>query len=114
MNELADAFDVFIPFYEEGDDGDSIRLALEAIAGWLGDMIDEEEFEDLTELLEDLSAPQSLRDMVDHLYEVAENGSYGEGLSAKDAEAINDLVQDIYGPLEEFLMDFAEDEEDVS
>jgi hypothetical protein len=98
---LDDAFSALQPFYDPGDDGDGVRLALNAIAGILGSKADiEVESDDgLNGVLEALEPGSELRETIDKLYKVAGEGSYGDGLTAKGANQINDLVQDIEGPL---------------
>jgi len=100
-----EAFEALQPFYDSGDDGDGVRLALDAIASVLADATrrEVEEDESLTTLLGELNAPEDLIQMVDDLYEAAEGGSYGEGMSMEDAKKVNDLVQDIHEPLREIL-----------
>jgi hypothetical protein len=98
---LDEAFGALQPFYESGDDGDGVRLALNAIAGILGDRaeIEVEEDDGLNGVLETLEADQELRDAVEELYDTAGEGAYGDGLSKKGADKINDLVRDIEEPL---------------
>jgi hypothetical protein len=102
---VEEAFEALQPFYDPGDDGDGIRLALDAIAGVLSDATEREleGDESLATLLEELKATKDLIQMVEDLYTTAEGGSYGEGMSKEDANKVNDLVQDIEEPLREFL-----------
>src|SRR5689334_18924850 len=98
---LDEAFEALQPFYDPGDDGDGVRLALNAIAGILGEktQIKVDEDDGLKGVLSVVSADQELRDAVDQLYETAGGGAYGDGLSKKAADKINDLVQEIEEPL---------------
>jgi hypothetical protein len=98
---LDDALSALQPFYDPGDDGDGVRLALNAIAGILGGKADiEVEGDDgLNGVLEALDADSELREAIDQLYKIAGGGAYGDGLTGKDANKINDLIQDIEEPL---------------
>lgn len=102
---VEEAFGALQPFYDPEDDGDGVRLSLDAIASVLADATgrDLEGDEPLSSLLEELKAPSDLQEMIDELYEAAEGGSYGEGMSKEQAEKVNSLVQDIYDPLHLFL-----------
>jgi hypothetical protein len=106
--ELDDAVAALQPFYDAGDDGYPVTLALDALAGILGETadLDVEAERGLVPLLETLSAPEDLRDDVQKLYENAEGGEYGMGLSQKQAKMVNDLVQEIVDPLVELLSGF--------
>jgi hypothetical protein len=98
---LDDARGALQPFYDPGDDGDAVRVALNAIAGILGERIEIEVAKDdsLNGVLDILDADGELRDAIAELYETAKKGAYGEGLTKKDADRINDLVEEIEGPL---------------
>jgi hypothetical protein len=100
-----DAFGALQPFYDPGDDGDGVRLSLDAVASVLADSLerDLDGDEPLSSILDDLTAPQDLRKMIDDLYEAAKGGSYGDGMSKEQTKKVNDLVQDIYEPLHDFL-----------
>lgn len=102
---VEEAFEALQPFYGPGDDGDGIRLALDAIAGVLSAATKREleADEPLTTLLEEFKAAKDLIEMVENLYATAEGGSYGDGMSREEAKKVNDLVQDIEEPLREFL-----------
>lgn len=102
---LDEAMSALQPFYDPGDDGDGVRIALNAIAGLLGERFDiaVPENDGLNHVLRSLKADQSLRATVRKLYKVAAGGAYGEGLSKKDASKVNDLVQDVVGPLFELV-----------
>lgn len=93
------------PFYDSEDDGYPISLALDALAGVLGTKadVDIEAENGLSVILEKLSAPADLQANVEKLYKTAAGGEYGSGLSKKQAQAINDLVQEVVDPLVEFI-----------
>lgn len=101
QDALDEAFEALQPFYDPGDDGDSVRLALNAIAGILGEKarVKVDADDGLKGVLSALSADEELRDAVEQLYETAGEGAYGDGLSKKGADKINDLVQEIEEPL---------------
>lgn len=98
---LDDALGALQPFYDPGDDGDAVRVALNAIAGVLGERIEIEVAKDdsLNGVLDILDAEGELREAIVELYEIAKKGAYGEGLTKKGADRINDLVEEIEGPL---------------
>jgi len=102
---LEDAFGALQPFYDPEDDGDGVRLSLDAIASLLADCTEREieGDEPLSTLLVELDAPKKLLKMVDDLYEAAQGGSYGEGMSQEQANTVNDLVEAVYDPLHRFL-----------
>jgi hypothetical protein len=104
-DSIDDAVAALQPFYHPEDDGYSISLALDALAGVLGTKagIDIEAENGLSIILEKLSAPAELLAGVEKLYENAVGGEYGSGLSKKQAHAINDLVQEVVDPLVEFI-----------
>jgi hypothetical protein len=93
------------PFYEAGEDGYPVSLALDALAGILGTNagVTVEAENGLTSLLEALNAPGDLRADVKKLYENAAGGEYGMGLSKKQAKVVNDLVEGLVEPLVEFI-----------
>jgi len=93
------------PFYDPEDDGYPISLALNALAGILGTKagMEVEAENGLSVILEKLSAPAELQSDIEKLYENAAGGEYGLGLSKKQSETINDLVQEVVDPLVEFI-----------
>src|SRR5262245_60341071 len=97
---VEEAFQALQPFYESGDDGDSVRLALDAIVSVLADAKNHEfeGDEPLLARLDALKVPSELTDMIENLYEVAEGGSYGEGMSGGAVDTVNKLVEHIEGP----------------
>src|SRR5262249_33165144 len=68
-NAVEEAFEALQPFYGPGDDGDGIRLALDAIASVLSDATKHEleGDEQLATLLEELKAADELVAMVEAL-----------------------------------------------
>ncbi|MDP1920649.1 MAG: hypothetical protein Q8L14_30680 [Myxococcales bacterium] len=88
------ALDALSPFYEEGDDGDAIRMALAALASECG-FADSDEF--ISSLAEDLGHD------VNKLSELAKGGEYGAGLTASGAKEINGIVQDVVESLREHV-----------
>jgi hypothetical protein len=102
---IDDAVAALQPFYDPGDDGYSISLALNALAGVLGTRADVEIAAEngLSVILEKLSAPVDVQVNVEKLYKTAAGGEYGSGLSKKQAQSINDLVQEVVDPLVEFI-----------
>jgi hypothetical protein len=105
---LLDALAALQPFYKPGDDGYPIELALNAVAGVLGDkaevVVDGKS--GLTQVLEALDAPSQLQKDVKKLYLNAKGGEYGAGLSKKQARTVNDLVQSLYDELVEYVSKF--------
>lgn len=102
---IEDAQAALQPFYTPEDDGYPIRLALNALAGVLGSKagIDVEAENGLSALLDKLNAPGKLKAGIDELYKNAAGGEYGAGLSKRQADAINDLVQTVVDPLVEYI-----------
>jgi hypothetical protein len=105
--ELEEAFESLKPFYDEGDDGDAIRMSLNAIAAVIADkarLVIQEEGT-LIEVLEMLKADEDLRATIEELYELAQGGGYGDGLSEDAADEINGLLQpeDFEEPLREYI-----------
>lgn len=102
---IDDAVAALQPFYDPEDDGYPISLALDALAGVLGTKagVNVAAENGLSAILERLSAPAELQSDVEKLYENAAPGEYGSGLSKKQAQAINDLVQEVVDPLVEFI-----------
>jgi len=102
---LEEAIAALQPFYDPGDDGDAVRIALNAIAGLLGERSDIPVPADdgLNAVLQKLTADVELRAFVRQLYKAAGRGAYGDGLSKKDANKINDIVQDVIDPLVELV-----------
>ena len=87
-------------FYEEGDDADPVRVALDALAALaagkskLGGKVP-----DLVQVLGRLQAGQEIVKIVEGLYELAEAGEYGSGLSKEQAEDLNEAVDERGGDL---------------
>lgn len=106
--EFEEAERVLTPWYDEADNGDVVITALDALAGILCDRADIRPSSDkeLLKALQKVKAPKDLRLGVKKLYDAAKRGSYGEGLSKKDARTINDVVQDLVEPLIEFIRAF--------
>jgi len=106
--EIDDAVAALQPFYDPGDDGYPVTLALDALAGILGEVadVDVEAERGLISLLETLSAPEDLREEVEKLYENAKGGEYGMGLTRKQANVVNNLVQEVVDPLVDFISSF--------
>lgn len=98
---LDEAFAALQPSYDAGDDGDAVRLALNAIAGILGERSGLEVGDDdaLVDVLAAMDADEELQAAVAALYETATEGAYGEGLTEKGAEKVNGLVSDIEEPI---------------
>jgi hypothetical protein len=102
---IDDAVAALQPFYVSGDDGYPISLALDALAGVLGTKADVEVAIEnaLSVILEKLGALADVQAKVEKLYKTAAGGEYGSGLSKKQAQTINDLVQEVVDPLVEFI-----------
>lgn len=105
---IDDAVAALQPFYEPGDDGYPVKLALNALAGVLTEKADlDVKAEDgLIDLLEWLKAPAEIRTSVEELYKNAAGGEYGLGLSKRQARAINDLVQEVVDELVDYIQNF--------
>jgi hypothetical protein len=84
--QIETAADALSPFYEEGDDGDAIRMSLDSIASVCG-------FGGINELTAGMD--EELRSDVKKLYELAKAGEYGTGLTEEDAQEINDIVEGV-------------------
>lgn len=96
---VASAIEDLSPVYREGDDGDAVRFSLDAVAAIIAEARSEslDSHKPLVSLLADTPKPgPSHADSVDRLYDLAQSGEYGDGLSDSDADEINDLVQDLY------------------
>jgi hypothetical protein len=89
------------PFYAEGDDGDAIRLALDAVVALYLARSGRRARDARGELLAGLSAP--VRRDVERLYELAEDAAYGSGLSRSSAREVNDLLQETGERLVDFV-----------
>lgn len=105
---IKDAVAALQPFYDPGDDGYPVTLALDALAGVLGNKagVDVEEEKGLAVLLAKLDAPDDLTSGVEKLYGNTAGGEYGAGLSKKQARTINDLVQEVVDPLVELITSY--------
>lgn len=84
---LETALNALSSFYEEGDDGDAVRMALDAIGSALG-------FSGERSLL-DANLEKGLKRDIERLYELAEAGEYGAGLTRDDANGINAIVDEV-------------------
>lgn len=106
---IEDAANALRPFYEAGDDGYPVSLALDALAKALADKadVDLEGKDALAHVLGVLKAPSALRTRVEKLYSNAAAGEYGLGLSKKQASAINALAEELVDPLVEYIKTFA-------
>ena len=107
-NTLLDAVAALQPFYDPGDDGYGVELALDAVAGILGEKagVDVETERGLIQLLVDLGAPKQLQKDVEKLYDHAQGGEYGMGLTKKQAQVVNDLVEHLHDELVEYVSSF--------
>jgi hypothetical protein len=106
---IEDAASALRPFYEAGDDGYPVSLALDALAKALADKadVDLKSKDALVHVLGALKAPSELRTGVEKLYKHAAGGEYGLGLSKKQANAINALAEELVDPLVEYIKTFA-------
>jgi hypothetical protein len=102
---LDEAFGTLQLVYNPGDDGDAVRLALNAIAGILGGWMEIKVAKDdsLKGVLDTLDAEDELQVAIAELYEIAQRGAYGEGLTKKSASRINDLLREVDEPLSAFI-----------
>ncbi len=87
QHALDAALNALSSFYEEGDDGDAVRMALDAIGSRLG----------LTgeRPLLDADLDDGLKEAVKQLYDLAKEGEYGTGLTRAGATSINAIVDDV-------------------
>jgi hypothetical protein len=102
---IEDAASALRPFYEPGDDGYPVSLALDALATALADKADLvlKGKHALVHVLGAMKAPSGLRVGVEKLYEHAAGGEYGLGLSKKQAREINALADELVEPLVEYI-----------
>jgi hypothetical protein len=93
-------------WYEEGEDAYPVRLALESVASQLSEKagVDPNSLDVVLEEL--LGADDSLVGQVRELYEAAEGGEYGEGMSPEQARRLNRLVDELQEPLIKMARDF--------
>jgi len=106
---IEDAASALRPFYEPGDDGYPVTLALDTLAEALADKVDVDpkERDTLAHVLGVLKAPVALRTGVEKLYRYASGGEYGLGLSKQQARAINALAEELVDLLVEYIKTFA-------
>lgn len=97
--ELREAEEALQPYYDPGDDGYPVTLALDTIAAVLGKKagIEVPAEDGLIEVLAKLNAPAELRSGIEELYAAARGAEYGDGLTKKGARTVNNHVQD-YAP----------------
>jgi hypothetical protein len=107
--QIEDAANALRPFYEPGDDGYPVGLALDALAKVLADKagVDLEGKDALAHVLAVLKAPSEIRTGVEELYRYAAAGEYGLGLSKKQVRTINALAKALVDPLLEYIETFA-------
>jgi hypothetical protein len=107
---LNEAQESLQPFYDPGDDGYPVTLALDAIAAVLGKKagIEVPEEDGLLEVLAQIVAraelqagirdlPFEIKDLragIEELYAAARGAEYGGGLTKKGARTVNNHVQD--------------------
>lgn len=97
--KLDEAEEALQPYYDPGDDGDLVTLALDMIAAVLGKKagIEVPGEDGLLEVLAQLKAPADLQSGIEELYAAARGAEYGGGLTKKGARIVNNHVQD-YAP----------------